>query len=64
MNMAVPMIISCFFMQLEFTINTFFAGRFNDPDKQAGVGLGTSILNVACFLPLVGMNYAIDTLVS
>ena len=64
MKMVVPMIISCLFMQLEFTINTFFAGRFDDPAKIAGVGLGTSLLNLACFFPLVGMNYAIDTLVS
>lgn len=58
------MIISCVFLQLEFTINTVFAGRLNDPAKLAGVGLGTSLLNVACFCPLVGMNGAIETLVS
>ena len=62
--MAVPMMISCNFLQLEFTINMFFAGRLNDSAMLAGVGLGTSLLNVACFYPLVGMNGAIETLVS
>ena len=62
--MSVPIMISCICMQLEFNISTFFAGRMNDPVLLAGVGLGTSLLNAACFCPLQGMNGAIETLVS
>ena len=64
MKIAVPTMVSCLFLQLEFLINTIFAGRLNDPAKLAGVGLGTTLLNVVCFIPLMGMNGAVETLVS
>ena len=64
MKIAVPTMISCFFLQLVMMINVIFAGRLNDPTKLAGVGLGNSLLTVLCFFPLQGMNCAIETLVS
>ena len=64
MEIAVPTMTSCFFMQLVMLMNVIFAGRLNDPAKLAGVGLGNTLLTVLCFFPLLGMNGAIETLVS
>ena len=56
--------ISCVFLFLTFTVNTIFAGQLNDAAKLAGVGLGTTLLNILCFEILMGINGAIETLVS
>ena len=45
-------------------MNIVFAGHLDDPAKLAGVGLGTSLLNVVIFEPLMGMNSALETLAS
>ncbi len=45
-------------------INIIFIGRLDDAAKLAGVGLGTTILNMLCFSILLGMNGALETLVS
>ena len=44
--------------------NTIFAGRFDDAAKLAGVGLGNTTLNIACLSICMGMNGALETLVS
>ena len=63
-KLAIPTMISCLFLFLTFTINTAFAGMLDDPAKLAGVGLGTTFLNILCFEILMGMNGAVETLVS
>ena len=64
LSLAIPTIISCLCQQLTSIINAIYAGRMNDPAKLAGVGLGTSWLNVICFSILVGTNGAQETLAS
>ena len=44
--------------------NTIFAGRFNDAAKLAGVGLGSSTNEILCMSLVVGLNGALETLVS
>ena len=63
-KIAVPTMISCVFLQLTFLINTVYAGKLNNAAKLAGVGLGTTLINVICVVPLLGMNGAVETLVS
>ena len=41
-------------------INIVYAGRFGDSAKLAGVGLGTTFLNIICLIPLKGINSAQD----
>ena len=64
LRLAIPTMISCVFLQLTYFINTIFAGHLNDPAKLAGVGLGTTLIGVLCFQPLMGLNGAVETLVS
>jgi MATE family multidrug resistance protein len=46
------------------SINTMFVGHLNDPAKLAGVGLGNLIINMFGVAIIVGMNGALETLVS
>ena len=64
LKLAIPTIISCFFLFFLFTINAVFAGRLNNAVKLAAAGLGQSWLNVMCFHILVGTNGAQETLTS
>ena len=52
------------FLQLTYFVNVVLAGHLDDPAKLAGVGLGTSLLNVVLFYPMMGMNGAVETLVA
>ena len=45
-------------------INLIFVGHLNDPVSIGGVGLGNLMINVVWFSVGMGMNGAIDTLVS
>lgn len=63
-KIVIPTIVSCLFLQLQFFINTVFAGHLDDAAKLAGIGLGQSILNVVLLQPLMGMNGALETLAS
>ena len=51
-------------MLLTGLANTIFAGRFNDAAKLAGVGLGTSAMCIICLAVVIGLNGALETLVS
>ena len=64
LKISIPTIISCIFLELTFLINTVFAGGLNDASKLAGVGLGTVCVNIVCLQPIMGMNGAMETLVS
>ena len=45
-------------------INIMFASKMHDEAKLAGVGLGVTITHVFGLCPLVGLNVALETLVS
>ena len=61
---AIPMILSNMFLQSTYFVNVLLAGQFENSSKLAGVGLGTTLLNVVLYSPLMGMNGAVETLVS
>ena len=56
--------VSCVFLYLTFFMNILFAGRLNSTEKLAGVGLGTTVINVLGQEILIGMNGALETLVA
>ena len=64
LRLAVPMVISCNFSVMIGLANTVFAGRFNDAAKLAGVGLGCSTTWILCMSLVLGLNGALETLVS
>ena len=64
LQLAIPAMISCFFLFFLFVINAVFAGRLNDATKLAGFGLGQTWLEVVCFTVLIGTNGAQETLTS
>mmetsp|Transcript_2104 Transcript_2104/g.2678 ORF Transcript_2104/g.2678 Transcript_2104/m.2678 type:complete len:82 (-) Transcript_2104:48-293(-) len=61
---AVPSTINLIFEMLVEVSNIVFAGHLNDSVALAGVGLGNMMLNVTTVSIGVGLNGAIDTLVS
>ena len=63
-RISLPTIISCLFMQLTYFINTVYAGHLNDESKLAGLGLGTCLLECLTLYIIMGMNGALETLVS
>ena len=58
LTLSIPTIVSYFFLSLIYLINAVYAGRFGDAAKLAGVGLGTTLLNIICLIPLRGANSA------
>ena len=46
------------------TINIMFLGHLHDKDLVAGVGIGTTMINLMGLTVIKGVNMALDTLVS
>ena len=59
-QLAIPSIITNVFSYMVMTVNTIFAGQFEDDSapKLAGVGLGSMILGMFCRQVLSGVNCA------
>ena len=51
-------------MMIVGTANQIIIGQLGDPTLNASVGLGGMIMNVFCLSVGMGMNNALDTLVS
>ena len=61
---AIPSTVNLVFEMLVEVVNIVFAGHLNDSLTLAGVGLGNLMVNITAIAVSVGMNGAIDTLVS
>ena len=61
---SLPSIFGLVFQMLVEIVNLIFIGNLNDPVALAGVGLGNMLINMICFSIGMGLNGAIDTLVS
>ena len=46
------------------SINIAFIGHLNDPAKLAGMGIGENIINLVTIGAYLGINGALETLVS
>jgi Na+-driven multidrug efflux pump len=56
--------IGLFFQIFVEQINIFFVGHFNDPQMLAGVGMGNMVINMIWLALFMGLNGALETLVS
>ena len=63
-KLAIPSIIALMFATAAELINTIFVGHLNDPELLVGVGMGNIIIVMLCNSVFLGMNGAIETLVS
>ena len=64
LGIAVPVIFQCSLQRFTLITNTIFVGRLNDVSLLAGVGLATTTYLIFCIMVLIGINGAIETLVS
>jgi MATE family multidrug resistance protein len=51
-------------LMLSEVVNLLFIGQMNDPNILAGVGMGNCIQNMCGYSVVVGLNGALETLVS
>ena len=51
-------------MMLQEIVNLIFIGHLNNPSMIAAVGMGNAIINMLGLAVIVGMNGALNTLVS
>ena len=63
-TLGIPSMIAVFSMMILGTSNQIIIGQLGDPTLNAAVGLGNMIMNVFCLSVGMGMNGALDTLVS
>ena len=59
-----PTCISSFLNLVQGTINLIFIGHLNNATKLAGLGIATMFINMAGIAPSLGLNTALETLVS
>ena len=50
--------------QAQSLINLFFIGHYGDEAMIAGFGTGNMINNILCLSIIIGMNGAVETLIS
>ena len=63
-SLGVPSILCFVMMIVQEQINVVFIGSLNDPVLLAGIGLGNMLLNLFGNGILLGVNTALETLVS
>jgi Na+-driven multidrug efflux pump len=63
-RVAVPTILGQVFALLVVAANTAFIGHLGNNAMLAGVGLGTLYVNIFCQSIILGLNGALQTLVS
>jgi MATE family multidrug resistance protein len=63
-NLSIPAISSFALMVLQDQINFWFIGRLNDTNSLAAVGLGNMLVALTAYSLVIGMNTALETLVS
>ena len=66
LRLAIPTIITQIIFKCQDTVNLIFLGQWEKGDKNlvAGVGLGNLCTTFSGFTVMIGMNCALDTLIS
>ena len=64
LSFGLPSVITHFATLLAETANQIFIGQLGVPELTAAIGLGNMVLNVCCVSIAMGLNGALDTLVS
>lgn len=63
-NLSIPAISSFALMLLQDQINIWFIGQQNDTTQLAAIGLGNMVVSLTAYSLVIGMNTALETLVS
>jgi Na+-driven multidrug efflux pump len=63
-KLSVGPIISMVFYMIVQLVNTYFIGHSDEASLIAGVGMGNMLINVMAFAVMLGLNGALETLVS
>ncbi|CDW88276.1 na+-driven multidrug efflux pump [Stylonychia lemnae] len=63
-QLGVPVIFQAFMSFLNQTVNIFYSGYDPDPSVVAGVGLGTTFINVVYLAVCLGLNGVLQSLIS
>lgn len=61
---AIPSLFCMLILMVQEMINLIFVGHLNQPAMIAGVGTGNMIMNMVGMSMFVGLNGALETLVS
>ena len=61
---AIPSVATMYLWQAQTLINLIFIGQYGDEAMIAGVGMGNMINNILCLSIIMGMNGAVETLIS
>lgn len=61
---AIPNSLGFLVGKLQENISMVFIGRLNKPELLAGVGIGSLAVNMLMTTVVIGLNSALDTLVS
>jgi len=64
MKILVPAVFCSFMLIFEQIINMIFVGHLHNASKIAAVGLGNVMQGMICLSVMIGMNGALNTLVS
>ena len=64
MKIAVPSVFCMIIMMTQEVVNLIFIGHLNNPEMMAGVGMGNMIQNMIGLSIVIGLNGALETLVS
>lgn len=64
LKLSLPSIACCFVTKLQDTINVAMIGRLNDKEMLSGVGLGNMTMAFLGYMAMMGINSALDTLLS
>jgi Na+-driven multidrug efflux pump len=64
LKLAVPAVLNAITMQAVMQMNIIFLSHMGDATIISGAGLGNMTVNILCLSLMIGLNGAIDTLVS
>ena len=63
-RVSLPLIMSFLMMNIQEQINVIFIGSLKDPAKLSGIGVGNMVTNMVPYSLMIGINTALETLVS
>ena len=63
-RLSLPLVISFLMMNIQEQINLIFIGNLQDPAKLSGIGVGNMVMNLLPYALMIGINTALETLVS
>ena len=64
LRLVIPSVFSTFALMLQEIVNLIFVGHLHSASKIAAVGIGNAIQNILGISIIIGMNGALNTLVS